>query len=174
MKLIAVAMALIAFQCVAGEINFKGMPFGTSKTEFMQKYPAASSMCFKRDADQMDCCDLGVGFNVPTYADILPKGATACFIDERFESIEMTFESSVYSNIVAAMAAKFGKPRSSAQVVQNGFGARFNQITKTWHLKDTDAFAKDFSPDLDSATVMLMSRKYENEIRKPKPPSHDL
>jgi len=174
MKVLVLALVMLPGQCLASEIDFKGLPFGTSKAEFQQAYPASASLCFNRDEIDANCCYLGTSFEMPTYADILPTSATACFIADKLESVEMSFYAGVFPAIVQAMAAKYGKPNSAADVVQNAFGAKFERTTKKWHAKHSTAYAIDHYPALDRATVMLMSSTYRAALRKPKPASKDL
>ena len=66
-------------------------------------------------------------------------GETTVFktVDERLMSVEFIFASEDFSTFLEALTARWGKPASqTSEDIQNGMGARFENIITRWQLAD--------------------------------------
>jgi hypothetical protein len=84
----------------------------------------------------------------------------------------MTFkmESSdyLYGVLVDGLARRFGKPRIESEVVQNAFGARFNNEIRSWGNSKSNVSTLRFADDLDTTELRYILinhyRHYEKRL----------
>ena len=81
--------------------------------------------------------------------------------DGVLDRILLTIDHDNYEDVIKALRKKFGPPRSSVHpVVQNGFGARFQQEQLVWYgARGTQLFASRYAADTNHATILLTTKR---------------
>lgn len=89
-------------------------------------------------------------------ADVLMRTNIVIGADGQLQRIWLTFSSLSYDEILQAMKAKFGPPTTTQNGrVQNGFGAKFSQVTSTWKRKNQSVVLHKIGGALDESSIYM-------------------
>ncbi|MFM0158537.1 MULTISPECIES: hypothetical protein [Paraburkholderia] len=98
---------------------------------------------------------------ITSYADHPAEANVVIGADGVVDRIFLTIDHDSYEDTVKALRRKFGPPRSSAHpVVQNEFGASFQQEQLVWYgARGTQLYASRYATDIDHATILLTTKR---------------
>lgn len=137
-------------------LDFKGVPFGSSQDDLRQLAltAARSFNCIDKAADGWQLCVVdGI-----SYAGAEAKKVHATYQDDRLIMVTVYAPSEAFSNIAAALAEKFGSPKSDERgKVQNRMGATFEQQILTWAPNGDYVAAHRFDDNLNTSKVTMAS-----------------
>jgi hypothetical protein len=116
---------------------------------------------------QQRCFYFPVGPNPPTMGGAVVKHIAVQLFDDSVAAVLVTFRENDYERVMAAAAERFGKPQNvQRSEIQNRLGAKFEQITTLWSEMGRSLIASRYSGDLDSSSLMLMSKQFHEESKR--------
>lgn len=156
-------------------LDFKGIAFGTPIPTMMKAMPGAKLLNCAVNTKNGSCLLIGV-----TYANVYPKSMYIRIKAGGLDEVMMTIVPSEFDQIAAAVVERHGKPTWSApSTLQNGFGAKFDQLEVAWKIKDGGVISGGrYSNSTDTGYFVLSSpaRALETEesAAKRRPPKKDI
>jgi hypothetical protein len=86
----------------------------------------------------------------------------------KMESSDMRYMNHRYQVLVDALEQRFGRPSEKSEVVQNAFGARFNNEIRSWGNTKSNVFVFRFADDLNTTELRYILidhyRHYEKRL----------
>lgn len=182
-KMIAVAglLGVSVSAALAQGLEFKGTPFGSPQQTFTAAhYESGDLKCDEILGGELG--DVTCRLKKTTYAGERVEQINAYFYNDRLSRISLNFPAASFDAISKAMVEKYGKPsRQERQTVGNRFGARFENLTLRWNMKDGgDIVVMRFDDDLDTGSVWMEAAEAKREFRRRmslidrKPPKKDI
>ncbi len=98
---------------------------------------------------------------VSSYANSSGEANVVIGSDGLLDRVYLTIDEDNYDDVAQSLRKQFGSPQRIARsVVQNGFGATFQQEALTWNgLHGTRLYVSRYAADMEHATVLLTSKR---------------
>jgi hypothetical protein len=162
--------------------DFKGIPFGVSQKQFEQLFPMAAWCRVPKDRRMADVtcgavrenikCDVpGAPKNCAedrdkayTYAGARMHAFMANFSDDALASMHVSFYSSDFDSILAALVVRYGKPDdTTSPTIQTPVGAVYENTTASWRKGDSILRVQKYAGNINrgAATYLLDSSTAE-------------
>ncbi|MER8848584.1 hypothetical protein [Mesorhizobium australicum] len=155
----ALVMVSNAYAGKKNQFDFKGVVLGEVATpEFIKRKLGTDCGA---GTDGVQVCNGGVTIAQAPAAMNLVIGKTG-----RVIRILLQFSSDDYGNVEQALSAKFGAPTVHRSVVQNGSGARFDQIQSYWGDDDASVTLHRYAGTVRQS-VVYFSTAEDPAMRKP-------
>lgn len=146
--------------------SYRGVPFGASEAR-------------AREIIKFESCEA-----TPAYFGLLAKLATRMcvssflvgtvkvqdffhFRKDALVTVHMTFRSNDFENLRGVFIEKYGKPtRDQREILQNRFGAKFENETLTWAGPNVTVTLNRFASDLESGSAFFHVNAFTREYDK--------
>jgi hypothetical protein len=145
--LIGLAITATVF---AEELEFKGVPFGSSQATVKHKFPWLKCNKFpnKKNAEGDGVCKDEAGRIQPneksTFAGA-PAHLHFYFYSDQLHSINVLIRETNFDTVIEALAAKYGSPsKVETETLQNRFSAVFTNHIYRWNIKKNTIRAKRY------------------------------
>jgi len=174
-RLIPVGALIFCGLVSSQTLDFKGFAFGTPIPAMLKAMPGAQLLNCATSTKNGNCMLIGV-----TYANVYPKSMYVRIRAGGLDEVMMVIEPSEFDQIASAVAERHGKPTWSApSTLQNGFGAKFDQLEVAWKIKDGSVISGGrYSYSTDSGYFVLSSparaQETEEAAAKRQPPKKDI
>lgn len=163
---IAVALGCLSICAPTQAADFKGILVGAEHTTAQITKALGAP-----------CSEIGTECAAPTTIAGAPAFARVVRKKKIVRSIRVFFQPKFFAQVESACLAKYGKPETRFEDLQNGFGAKFRNVQHEWHDAQGNVvrltqYPKGFSDD--SSLVLLSHEVVSQEVEKTKRDLQDL
>lgn len=153
--------------------EYKGIKLGALLTEWQQKNPGDCTSKFtpalvgaEKFNEALSCLNELPEVKV-TYGGFLTTSMFVTFYGQRLESISLTFDENVYSDLLHALQEKLGDPTTvERETYQNKFGATFTGAVVTWSNGISQVSLSEVNNDRDHCGLRFLSDELISERAK--------
>lgn len=157
----------------SAQLEFKGIPFGSTIEEFKAAHPAFTCSEDRRYTDRTMCAaglelcrrqQYGCGpldFDASKYADEQVDMIIAVFVAGTLERLEVYFKPSAYDGISSALVAKHGKPKSVTKPPYSTTGGvKTTNSVMTWEKGGSEIVISRYGDTLSQGDLFIVSSRY--------------
>lgn len=167
---IACLLCLFAAAASAAEpLSIKGLRAGMSAIEAKATYSALK--CSDPDSTGLSSCRYETNQNyepseLATVAGFNTKEWQVNFYGGKLGKIQVVFYENHDEEILAALTAKYGKPRRTEVPMQNGAVARWSDVLYEWRRNGDEIFMPHVAFPAKQSTLVLTSSEYNRDARE--------
>jgi hypothetical protein len=146
-------------------IEFKGRKLGSDINEISSR-----SHAYRCSGYNVIHSTIGDKHCIPYYRESIANAPvtsiTYIYFYNKLHDIQINFDESNFSMVVAAFAEKYGPGERGTEILQNRMGASFENITYIWKIGDVFIQAKRYAGTITESNIMYGTNYSLREIEK--------